>query len=530
MSDRYFIRRLRGPYIPTAERDKLRQNKSTRTVAKRVINDQLQQRYPSFVIPTSMYEIIFLNKYTSIDIMIKLINHVQQCTQFTIDTESENSNGQLALIQIQTIPPQLPSLIILIELAHLPSTNRTKYVKIKEFLQLVFRSNNELYSWGQLNDELRLARDYHLFEWPILASTIDIQYFYPGWYEWALSHCETCCPSHHAAVNDDITLNFQNYPLPMCVCHEQSPYRPHEKWSLQKALIYAAQVFIDKSCTVNNWSAGSTSNSSTLSTARREKMINYAIYDCFATTYLIRPVLDNWTFKKLKDTNIIELFTAFKLPALPTYSSINRKINKKMEQNVNSQTLNIIDEDLEIISDDDEIYLDQLIEPVNNKQSNYEDISSDEHELNTQLPANDVDLPHDTDVEVEPTTDHKALDVSNVYDVTVTIRNDYVQEIVSDFNYQSNEDLNVPNYDLLVDNHAVVDEDNNIIQSLPIQRRSCHQRRTARSRRRRNRKRNNSLRAQRYRYYMTRHIYHRFHMPLIKIILRQHDIIFMQKS
>ena len=195
-----------------------------------------------------------------------------------------------------------------------------------------------------------------------------------------------------------------------------------------------------------------------------------------------------------------------------------------MKQNVNSQTLHIIDEDLEIISDDDEIYLDQLIEPVNNKQSNYEDVLSDEHELNTQLPANDVDLPHDADIEVEPTTDHNALDGSNVYDVTITIRNDYVQEIVSDVNYQSNDDLNVPNYDLHVDNHVIVDEDNNIIQSLPIQRRSCHQRRTARSRRRRNRKRNNSLRAQHYRYYMIRHIYHRFHMPLIKIILRQHDI------
>ncbi|CAF5194797.1 unnamed protein product, partial [Rotaria sp. Silwood1] len=50
-----------------------------------------------------------------------LINHVQACTQFTIDTESERSNNQLALIQIQTIPPRLPSLVVLVELAHLPS-------------------------------------------------------------------------------------------------------------------------------------------------------------------------------------------------------------------------------------------------------------------------------------------------------------------------------------------------------------------------------------------------------------------------
>ncbi|CAF4393768.1 unnamed protein product, partial [Rotaria sordida] len=52
-----------------------------------------------------------------------LVNPVQECTQFTIDTESERSDGQLALIQIQTIPSQLPSLLILIELQHLPFDN-----------------------------------------------------------------------------------------------------------------------------------------------------------------------------------------------------------------------------------------------------------------------------------------------------------------------------------------------------------------------------------------------------------------------
>jgi hypothetical protein len=68
-------------------------------------------------------------------------------------------------------------------------------------------------------------------------------------------------------------------------------------------------------------------------------MINYAIYDCFSTTYLISPVLENWIFKKLKNTNIIELFTSFKLlslPSLPTNNSLNKKIKKK---NINPQKL-----------------------------------------------------------------------------------------------------------------------------------------------------------------------------------------------
>ncbi|CAF2973026.1 unnamed protein product [Rotaria sp. Silwood2] len=35
------------------------------------------------------------------------------------------------------------------------------------------------------------------------------------------------------------------------MCHEASPYWPGEKWGLQEALIYACQMFIDKSMTTN---------------------------------------------------------------------------------------------------------------------------------------------------------------------------------------------------------------------------------------------------------------------------------------
>jgi hypothetical protein len=181
---------------------------------------------------------------------------VQECTQFTIDTESEKSNGQLALIQIQTIPPRLPSLVILIALAHLPSNDSSMYVKIKEFFNLIFRSGNELYSWGDMKTELDPAKDYYLFNWPILALMINIQLYFASWYAWALTHCESCCPKHHHDGVNDINVITQGCSSSMCVYHEQSPYRPQEKWSLQKALIYAAHMFIDKSTTVNSWAGG----------------------------------------------------------------------------------------------------------------------------------------------------------------------------------------------------------------------------------------------------------------------------------
>ena len=95
-------------------------------------------------------------------------------------------------------------------------------------------------------------------------------------------------------------------------------------------------------------------------------MITYAIYDCFTTTYLIRPVLEQWTFNQLKNININELFTSFETTPLP----IINLSNKKIKNNVNLQKLfKKYDDDLESISDDDEIYLNQLTGLVDEQQT-----------------------------------------------------------------------------------------------------------------------------------------------------------------
>jgi hypothetical protein len=122
-----------------------------------------------------------------------LIDYAQDCNEYTFDTESEKLDKQLALIQIQTISHRLPSLVIILELAHLPPKKSSIYMQIKQFFQLVFRSGNNLYSWGSLREEVYPAMIYELFGWPIQASVINIQLRFPGWYDWALSHCEVCC-------------------------------------------------------------------------------------------------------------------------------------------------------------------------------------------------------------------------------------------------------------------------------------------------------------------------------------------------
>ncbi|CAF1515033.1 unnamed protein product [Adineta steineri] len=66
-------------------------------------NNGLRENYPTFEVPSSLYNVIHVNRCSSMRELQLSIKHVQECTNFTIDTEGEKSNGKLALIQIQTI-------------------------------------------------------------------------------------------------------------------------------------------------------------------------------------------------------------------------------------------------------------------------------------------------------------------------------------------------------------------------------------------------------------------------------------------
>ena len=76
--------------------------------------------YPAFTIPESFYQIILVNNHMSMEVMDEILDHIYECHQFSVDTESEMSNNKLSIIQIHTIPPQLPSMVLLVELFHLP--------------------------------------------------------------------------------------------------------------------------------------------------------------------------------------------------------------------------------------------------------------------------------------------------------------------------------------------------------------------------------------------------------------------------
>ncbi|CAF1366877.1 unnamed protein product [Rotaria sordida] len=170
-------------------------------------------------------------------------------------------------------------------------------------------------------------------------------------------------------IINDINSDGQKNLFSKCTCHKSSPYRPNEPWTLQQALIYTYGMFIDKSITANEWAMELDPKYSTLSTSNRNKMIHYAIYDCFATTCLIRPVTLYWTFQQnINDDNNDDEIT----------------VNQCIKITINNDMLYE-----EIPNDDNEL---NKALPLNNNESLYKAISDDDNEPNPALPANDNDL------------------------------------------------------------------------------------------------------------------------------------------
>ncbi|CAF1498065.1 unnamed protein product, partial [Rotaria sordida] len=189
-------------------------------------------------------------------------------------------------------------------------------------------------------------------------------------------------------------------------------------------------MFIDKSITVNEWTTELDSMYSTLSTSKRNKMIHYAICDCFATT------------------------------SLPSSTRAN---NNPTNTNINQQIIKNINDDIELISDDDdddddEITVNQCIKITINNDILYEEISNDDNELNKALPLNN---------------------------------NESLYEAISNDDNEPNPTLPPNDNNLYVNNHSMVDDvsDYEQQQQSLTKKRPLHSRtRSAEARKRRNRK------------------------------------------
>ncbi|CAF1533877.1 unnamed protein product, partial [Adineta ricciae] len=92
-----------------------------------------------------------VNRCTSYEVLHELIERSQQTTVFTIDTEDQTRPSQSslpALIQVEFVYKDRPSILILVETLFLPQQHEEKFQKIKQIFKHIFARNNQILLWG----------------------------------------------------------------------------------------------------------------------------------------------------------------------------------------------------------------------------------------------------------------------------------------------------------------------------------------------------------------------------------------------
>jgi hypothetical protein len=123
-----------------------------------------------------------------------VLEHFASCRRFSIDSESDKYTRELSLVQIHSIPHQLPSFVVLLAINHLPALESPMFTMIRPLFDLLFRSGTILYTWGTLLQELSSLSQLDLIPRNIHAKLTNLQSDFNRWYQGALPPCEVCSP------------------------------------------------------------------------------------------------------------------------------------------------------------------------------------------------------------------------------------------------------------------------------------------------------------------------------------------------
>lgn len=242
---------------------------------------------------TTDCQIYHINRLTSRKIVHDLIELARQTTRFMIDTENDYSSHQPALIQIEYF--HTTSTVLLIETCQLPDHSSVLFWLIQSLLKIIFQSSNVLLSWGDVIFELSDFLQYGLFTMNTLQEmqTINVQHRFKIWYNKTFVH--TC----GLEPFDDDNL--------LCTCTYRPVKNPNNPWSLQRAIQYTFNEFLDKSRRKSNWgrllSIKDVRQYAMIYDkeikAAHEQIILYAVNDCLAATKLMMVIDFNWTKEQL---------------------------------------------------------------------------------------------------------------------------------------------------------------------------------------------------------------------------------------
>lgn len=293
---------------------------------KQIHEHELASRYPPFE-PLN-YKEFFINCKTEPQTLQHLINMITISKFLILDTESitiYQQPNRPALIQLQMVLHNSPSYIIFTEAYHLPNTETPNFLLIIEFFKSLFALNNTIYIWG-LRKELEPFIKFKLFSLAQLnlANIVNLQNkFKIYWNE------------YHPHTTRSISTNDQF----ICDCETCLGINENNLWSLQDAMAYHLNRWLDKRQTISSFNIGLDPTLTQLDDDElqdREIMRKYAAYDCLSIHQLLISMDIHNTQRR-----------SFNLPSQSSSTSIPTTTTT-----TNDPIFNI--NDLEVISSDDD--------------------------------------------------------------------------------------------------------------------------------------------------------------------------------
>ncbi|CAF3455699.1 unnamed protein product, partial [Rotaria sp. Silwood2] len=138
--------------------------------------------------PLTNYHIYHINQSTSSLLLHNLIEQARNTTRFTIDTEDDYYTHQPALIQIEFLQQQ--SMVLLIEINHLPHATSVIFWLIRSLMKVIFNPTNSIFSWGDAKDELGKFIPSEVFSYNTLEQikNINVQKTFKKWHNRILKH------------------------------------------------------------------------------------------------------------------------------------------------------------------------------------------------------------------------------------------------------------------------------------------------------------------------------------------------------
>ena len=231
--------------------------------------------YPPFT-PLSYYK-QFINRKTDEETLVELIHIASDSDIFLLDTESimvHHQPNRPGLIQLQIIQRNTSSIVLIIEINHLPLTYSMAFQLIKEFFRIVLDSTKVIYTWGSIT-ELNDFVQFNLFDAEQIKSSDnrDLQDIFKQF--WQQCH-------EHKTTND-------------CRCEQCIKKNPDGKWSLQDAVAYQLGEWLDKrqTCSPFNIGLDPKLNRSQDGLEFRETLIQYAVNDCLSMEKLMISIQEH---------------------------------------------------------------------------------------------------------------------------------------------------------------------------------------------------------------------------------------------